>query len=180
MEEHIHDRLKRKYKNIPKWADDFPVDNKNDTGVSRRDFIRYLFLVSAGFFTGTFGLWLRSIFGGREKTGSPVSMKLLEHSDIAIGESYAFRIPESNYPAILVRLGERDYVAYGQKCTHLQSPVLWKKEEHKFLCPCHKGAFSVDTGEVLYGPPERSLPKFKLQIMEDGVYYEGLEAGALI
>ena len=40
---------------LPKWAEDFPVDAKADGHVARRDFIRFLCLVSLGLFTGQAG-----------------------------------------------------------------------------------------------------------------------------
>ena len=86
----------------------------------------------------------------------------------------------ADYPGILVRLEEEKFVAYGQKCSHLQAPVLWKEKEHKFFCPCHRGSFSVETGDVLAGPPERPLPKLKLRVTETTVYFDGIEKGRLV
>lgn len=179
MNEAIKKRLENKFGHLPKWSEDFPIESSHDTDISRRDLIRYLFLVSAGFFTGTFGVMVKSIFKRKHTTALPERMKIIGTEDIAVGESYVFRPPSSDEPAILVRLSENQFVAFGQKCTHLQSPVIWKKEQNRFLCPCHKGAFAADTGAVLQGPPERALPKIKLDITSDGVYYAGMESGEL-
>jgi len=181
MNEPIKKRLKKKFAQEPKWAEDFSVEAADDQQVSRRDFIRYLSLVSFGLFSGTVGVLLRTLWD-KENPAKAVTkgVKLIEKSDIDIGESYTFKIPGTDYPGILVRLGEDKFVAYGQKCSHLQAPVMWKKEERKFHCPCHKGAFSPDTGDVLYGPPERPLPQLKLTIVEDVVYFDGIEKGRLV
>lgn len=180
MNEPIKKRLKKKHGEEPKWAEDFSVETADDQHVSRRDFIRYLSLVSLGLFTGTVGVLWKSVFDkkGREEAVTK-GVKILDKADLAIGESYAFKIPGTDYPGILVRLGEDHFVAYGQKCSHLQAPVMWKKKEHKFHCPCHKGAFSVETGDVLYGPPERPLPKLKLTVTQDAVFFDGIEKGRL-
>lgn len=179
MSEPIEKRLKDKFKEVPKWAEDFPIDQDRDSNVSRRDFVRYLGLVSLGFFAGTSGVWLKSIFDSKEKPEYR-PMKIIDREDLKIGESYVFEVPGIKEPAILVRLNQDEFVAFGQKCTHLQCPVIWKKDEKILFCPCHKGAFNGTTGDVLYGPPERALPKLKIEVRADGVYFTGMERGELV
>jgi len=181
MNDPIKKRLKKKFKKEPKWVEDFSVEAADEQHVSRRDFVRYLSLVSLGLFSGTVGVLCKTLWD-KEGKNSVVEkgVKLIDKSDIDVGESYAFKIPGTDYPGILVRLDENEFVAYGQKCSHLQAPVMWKKNERKFHCPCHKGAFSVDTGDVLYGPPERSLPKLKLRITKEAVYFDGIAKGRLV
>jgi len=171
-------RLTEKFKELPKWAEDFSIEAKQEKDVSRRDFIRFLALVSFGLFTGTAGVYLRSLFGGHEPVLNDT--KIAEINDLAVGESRSFTIPGRKEPGILVRLGEKEYVAYGQKCTHLQCPVLWKKDEHKLICPCHNGAFAVEDGRVLYGPPERPLPQLEVEQRADGVYFVGVKSGMMV
>ena len=179
MPEPIKERLEEKFKEVPKWAEDFPIDSAKDRDVSRRDFIRYLGLVSFGFFAGTLGIWARSLFKMNELPGQTARLKIIDHDDLPVGGSYVFEVPGHKEQAILVRLNQNDYAAYGQKCTHLQCPVIWKKDEKILFCPCHKGAFSGATGDVLYGPPERPLPKIKLEVNSDGVFFAGMERGEL-
>ncbi len=178
MQDPIEKRLKDKFKEVPKWAEDFPIDQNQDSNVSRRDFIRYLGLVSLGFFAGTFGMWVKSFFKS-EKIHNDKRIKIIDKEDLNIGESYVFEVPGYKEPAILVRLNQDEFVAFGQKCTHLQCPVIWKKDEKILFCPCHKGAFNGTTGDVLYGPPERALPKLKIEVLSDGVYVTGMERGEL-
>lgn len=173
----IEKRLQERYREVPKWAEDFPIDQNKDSNVSRRDFIRYLGLVSFGFFIGTTGVWLNSLL--KITSRSLPRMKIIDKEDLAIGESYVFEVPGFKESAILVRLNKDDFVAFGQKCTHLQCPVIWKKQEQILFCPCHKGAFNGQSGEVLYGPPERPLPKLKIEVTADGVYFVGMERGEL-
>lgn len=177
----IKKRLEKKHKgNIPKWAEDFPLDQTQDSSISRRDFIRYLGLVSLGFFSGVAGVWIKSIFKMRIPGMPHNRLRIVGPEDLKVGESYVFEIPGVKEHAILVRLGNEHYAAFGQKCTHLQCPVIWKNEEKILYCPCHRGAFEGETGNVLYGPPERPLPKLKLEIAEDGIYFVGMERGELI
>lgn len=179
MTDPIEKRLKEKYKEVPKWAEDFPIDQDRDSNVSRRDFIRYLGLVSLGFFAGTAGVWVKSWVKAHQ-VNHYGPMKIIDKDDLKVGESYVFEIPNIKEPAILVRLSQDQFVAFGQKCTHLQCPVIWKKDEKILFCPCHKGAFNGETGNVLYGPPERALPKLKIEVMPDGVYFTGMERGELV
>jgi nitrite reductase/ring-hydroxylating ferredoxin subunit len=178
MPEPNEERLKKKYGELPKWAEDFSIETTKDSNISRRDFIRFLGLVSFGLFLGTAGVFVRSLF----KTASeiPVGERIAGLNDLAVGESRSFMIPGKKEPGIMVRLKEDQYVAYGQKCTHLQCPVLWDKQEGKLICPCHKGAFAVEDGRVLYGPPERPLPELQLVIKNDGVYFVGVKHGELV
>ncbi len=178
MNEPIQKRLKKKFGQLPKWAEDFSIESNKETNVSRRDFIRFLGLVSFGLFAGTAGVFLKSLFD-HEKS-SVVSTKIADLNTIAVGESSTFMIPGKKEPGIMVRLAENQYVAYGQKCTHLQCPVLWNKEAKKLLCPCHNGAFAVEDGHVLYGPPERPLPELALEVKSDGIYYIGVKSGKLV
>lgn len=160
-------------KKLPKWKEDFPVDIEQDSHVARRDFIRFLFLVSLGLFTGTVGVFFKGLW---RKVHPLPRFRIIGVEDIEIGGSYVFSLPEDNGPAILVRLAKDEYVAYSQKCTHLQCPVIWRNKDSKLFCPCHHGAFDVKTGQVLYGPPERPLPRVKLDVRPDGVFFDGMEA----
>lgn len=176
----IKKRLEGKYQGqVPKWAEDFPLEQNKDSNVSRRDFIRYLSLVSFGFFSGIAGVWIKSVLKLQEPSRIVKRLRIIGRDDLKVGESYVFEIPGIKEHAMLIRLSENDYAAFGQKCTHLQCPVLWKNDEKILYCPCHRGAFDGSTGNVLYGPPERPLPKLKLDIAHDGIYYAGMERGEL-
>lgn len=157
----------------PKWAEDFPLDTQKDAHLARRDFIRFLFLVSLGLFTGTFWVFIKRFFSPKPQIKP---FRILGHDDIEIGGSYVFQLPEEKGPAILVRINQNQYLAYSQKCTHLQCPVIWKAKEAKLICPCHHAAFNVQTGDVLYGPPERPLPKIDLEVKPDGIYFKSADA----
>lgn len=175
MNEPIQKRLKKKFTDLPKWAEDFSIESGQDKNVSRRDFIRFLSLVSLGLLTGTAGVFLKSLY--RKEQTPLAGEKIFGLNEIAVGESRSFTIPGKREPGIAVRLAENKYVAYGQKCTHLQCPVLWKRDAGKLVCPCHNGAFAVEDGHVLYGPPERPLPVLDVEVKADGVYFLGVKSG---
>jgi Rieske Fe-S protein len=72
-------------------------------------------------------------------------------------------------------MGENEYKAYQNACTHLKCPVFWNKEESELLCPCHHGKFDVKTGSPLAGPPRRPLPEIQLEIKNGAVYAMGVK-----
>lgn len=156
-----------------KWREDFPIGWGEDNYVTRREFAKYVALVSgaATIGSGLFVLRMR----GKEMPIHP-AMEVAKPEDVPIGGVKLFNYPTHNDKAILVRLGADEYVAYAQRCTHLQCPVVFQSTEHRLYCPCHNGAFDVATGAVLQGPPPRPLPRIKLQIVEGYVTAVGMES----
>ena len=82
---------------------------------------------------------LRSI-----NTGEPRPIVALD--DVAVGDTYLFRYPDDNDPAVLLRVGDTDVVAFSQKCTHLGCVVYYESDEDRWHCPCHEGNFEALTG----------------------------------
>lgn len=58
--------------------------------------------------------------------------------------------------------------AFNPKCTHLGCPYRWDDEKNVFVCPCHTAVFSK-TGEVISGPPPRSLDRFPVKVENGAV-----------
>ena len=150
---------------IPGWKRDFPYEAAAEEEVTRREFARYLVLGAGAMAAGNVALavWtqLRTI-----NTGTPREIVAL--ADVPIGETYLFRYPSDDDPAVLVRLAEREVVAFSQKCTHLGCVVFYEASEERWHCPCHEGNFAVRTGEVLSGPPVRPLGRIDVEIRDDG------------
>ena len=141
---------------------DFPYERGEEAQVTRREFCNFLALTSTALFVSAAGLAGKAaIDAGAEPTYAP---KRIEGAEtLAPGSSLSFRYPNDDDTAILVRLGEGQYYAYGQKCTHLTCPVYFEQTRQRLECPCHEGYFSVETGEVLQGPPPRPLPRVVLE-----------------
>jgi Rieske Fe-S protein len=66
------------------------------------------------------------------------------------------------------------FVAYGQKCTHLQCPVVYRGAQQPLHCPCHQGFFSVEDGRPLAGPPKRPLPRILLTARGGEIWATGV------
>ena len=152
----------------PPWKRDFPYEAQSEEEVTRREFARYLVLGAGTIAVANVGLaaWtqLRSI-----NTGEPRAIILL--SDVAVGEPHLFRYPSDDDPAILVRLTDRDVVAFSQKCTHLGCVVYYEPDEQRWHCPCHEGNFEASTGAVISGPPTRPLGRIGLEVRDDGMIW---------
>ncbi len=156
---------------------DFPYDRGEEAQVTRREFCNFLALTSTALFTGAAGSAAKAVIDARsEPVFTPQLIPNAAH--MAVGSALNFAYPNEKDSAILVRVSETAYYAYGQKCTHLACPVYFEKQHERFECPCHEGAFDVKTGNVLYGPPPRPLDRIELERRENGeVWARSRKAG---
>lgn len=157
----------------PKWRQDFPIDSAQDAYVARRDFTKFLGLTSLGLVVGQFWIALQNRW--REARGQLPLVAIGKLEDIRVGEAKMFHYPAEADPAILLRAGESDLLAYSSQCTHLQCPVLPEMDDGRLHCPCHRGYFDMHTGQPLAGPPRRALPRITLTVRRGVVYAAGLE-----
>lgn len=152
----------------PTWKQDFPYEAAAEEDVTRREFARFLVAGAGAMAAGNVGLaaWtqLRTI-----NTGEPAAIVALDK--VAVGDTYLFKYPEAGDPAILVRLNDRDVVAFSQKCTHLGCVVFFQAEENRWHCPCHEGNFDARSGAVLSGPPTRPLGRIDVEVRDDGMIW---------
>ena len=150
---------------VPLWRRDFPYQAGAEDEVTRREFTRYLVLGAGAMAVGNVGIaaWtqLRSINAGEPRP-------IVALADIPLGSTYLFRYPNDDDPAVLLRLGDRDVVAFSQKCTHLGCVVYYQAGEDRWHCPCHEGNFDTRTGQVISGPPPRPLGRIDTEIRADG------------
>lgn len=144
----------------PLWKDEFSINVGDERYVNRRQFTKFLVLTSLGMFVGNLWILGRSLFVREPEYPEKVVAGL---DDIPVGGVKLFRYPSEKDPCILVRTSSEKFVAYSQKCTHLTCPVYFAKDKNRLECPCHEGYFSVETGEVLQGPPPRPLPRVVLE-----------------
>ena len=67
-------------------------------------------------------------------------------------------------------------VVFKGVCSHMECNVVYKPEERKFYCPCHKGWYDEE-GRNVAGPPPRPLEIFDHRV-ENGkliVYRKGVK-----
>ncbi|HKZ81115.1 MAG TPA: Rieske 2Fe-2S domain-containing protein [Pyrinomonadaceae bacterium] len=157
----------------PKWRQDFPTDWPQDHYVARRDFTKFMVLISLAFTTGQFWLVLKNYLRKREGQLPPQEIATVEQ--VPIGGALPFAYPEAHDSCLLLRTGEKSFIAFSQKCTHLSCAVLPQPDQGRFYCPCHEGSFDLATGEPLAGPPQRPLPRISLEVRGGTIYALGVE-----
>lgn len=153
----------------PTWKRDFPIRQDEATHISRREFAKFLCLLSGGMALGSGFVVLNSFaFPDKELEGEHFVCNV---ADVPVGDMTMFSIKGyREIPYILIHLSEGQWRAFEQKCTHLSCAVVYRQEVQKIECPCHNGWFSADTGEVLQGPPPRDLPQLNVVVRDGKVY----------
>jgi Rieske Fe-S protein len=146
---------------------EFPYDRGEEAHVTRREFCNFLGLTSGALFVAAAGFAAKAAADARH-TEQAQAIKIEGAERMLPGTSLNFRYPTERDTAILVRAASGEYHAYGQKCTHLSCPVYFDRTTSRLECPCHKGAYDVQTGSVLFGPPPRPLDEIVLEVRADG------------
>ena len=157
----------------PAWRQDFPIDWPQDLYVERRDFMKFMVLTSAAFTIGQ--LWIGIQNWYRRRSGQPPMLRIASIDDIAVGAALGFTYGYEHEPCLLVRLTQSEFVAFGQKCTHLSCAVVPRPDEGSFYCPCHEGRFDLRTGVPTAGPPRRPLTRVRLEMRGRDIYAIGIE-----
>jgi cytochrome b6-f complex iron-sulfur subunit len=90
--------------------------------------------------------------------------------------SFQVGFPEDYRPGRVVYLpgrkvfivrDEKGFLCLSARCTHLGCMVVWNRDHHMFLCPCHGGKYDA-VGRNVEGPPPRPLDLFTLTLDENG------------
>jgi Rieske Fe-S protein len=157
-----------------KWREDFPVDIPMDGFISRREFVKFLVMISGAFTVGQF--WIAMMNYQRKHEVPVPAHKIANISEIPVGGYLAFHYPNPHETCLLIRLQENEFVAYNNKCTHLMCPVIPQVEKNELFCPCHQGHFNLADGRPIAGPPRRPLARVQLQIRNGEIYATGMEA----
>ena len=63
----------------------------------------------------------------------------------------------------VVKLSDKEVVAYSPWCTHLGCAYHWEPQRNEFLCPCHSSVFAID-GKVSAGPAPRPLDQYEVKL----------------
>lgn len=161
----------------PQWRRDFPIDWPEDHYVARRDFTKFMVLTSFAFVAGQVWIAVQNFL--RQRRGALPMQSIAQLNQLAIGQSLTFDYPAEHDSCILVRTGESNFVAFSQKCTHLSCAVVPQPENKRFFCPCHEGAFDLESGRPIAGPPRRPLPRISLEVRNGAIYATGVEASTV-
>lgn len=147
---------------------DFPIDRAEAEHVTRREFAKFLCLLSGGMAVGSG--WVAV----KDKIFPPFTFEgerfVCNVEDVVLGATHPFTIEGSRIPFILIRLNDGSFRAYEQKCTHLACAVYYSPDKNKIECPCHHGYFDANDGKVLAGPPPRPLPHLEVSVRDGKVF----------
>src|SRR5689334_9481353 len=116
----------------PKWREDFPIEWGADHYVTRREFTKFLVLISGATFLGN-GYFVLQRY--RKRQESFVSRPIARTDELAAGQVKLFHYPDDDSPALLIRLNSGEHVAYLQRCTHLSCPVHFAAAANRLECP---------------------------------------------
>ena len=166
--------LFRRPSSAPLWRDEFSVFTADERYVTRRQLSKFLTLTSLAMFAGNLWILGRSLFR-RPRRYAPQQIASID--EVPVGGLKVFSYPTADDPCILVRTAADSFVAYSQKCTHLSCAVFPSEDGKRLECPCHEGYFSVADGRVLQGPPQRPLPRVRLEAKDGRLTALGMEAG---
>ena len=157
----------------PKWRRDFPIDSPQDQYVARRDFMKFMVLISLAFTAGQF--WIGAQNWVRRRRGLPEMRRIASVGELSIGGALTFVYPQETDRCILIRPASDQLVAYSQQCTHLSCAVIPQTDRDRLYCPCHEGAFDLRSGRPIAGPPNRPLTRVTLEVRGQDVYATGVE-----
>lgn len=157
----------------PAWRKDFPIDWPQDHYVERREFMKFMVLTSLALTVGQF--WIAAQNWWRRYRGAPEIRRVAAVSDVPVGGVLTFSYPNDHDDCVVARTGDREFIAYSQKCTHLSCAVKPLVDQGIIHCPCHEGYFDLRSGRPIAGPPRRPLPIVHLEVRGGDLYATGVE-----
>ncbi len=148
--------------------------NKGGDQITRRRFLSRSIAVISGAIGVVVGAPLVGYFLSPAWRKSTVQFTPAANvSDIPVGEptfvTYEERAADGWYISTLskgvwiVNQDGKNFIVYDPRCTHLNCPYYWDKQNKTFQCPCHNGQFDI-YGKVTGGPPPRSLDRLQFRI----------------
>ena len=155
--------------------------------VSRKKFLGYIIGGVSGVIAATVAAPLIGYFlSPLWKKHAPILPPIARTTDIPAGQpvfvTYEQRVRDGWYISTLskgawiVNKGNKDFIVYDPKCTHLNCPYYWNKEKQIFQCPCHGGDFDIN-GNVIAGPPPRPLDRLEFTIQGQDIMVSGTVIG---
>lgn len=133
--------------------------------MKRRNFLRLL-LSSLGLVS--FGSFAYPLVRFLAPPPGEVKEKKVMLAKAEIPPGTAKNIMFNSSPVIVINRPGKGFIALSKVCTHLGCLVDYDKAMGRLICPCHAGNFDLE-GNVLSGPPPRSLAKLPLKIEGDNI-----------
>jgi len=128
----------------------------------RRKFLLRLSWTGFGLFLTTFSAAVLNFFWPRVSGRPARSVQVGFPDDYRPGQVAYHR----GRKLFIVR-DEEGFLSLSARCTHLGCMVVWNRDHHMFLCPCHGGKFDAE-GRNVEGPPPRPLDLLALRLDDNG------------
>ena len=111
---------------------------------------------------------------GMAVMGSAVSCSLFDEKEMMVCSLAELKekglvVVRFNRKKILARWEQEEVEIISLICSHKKCTVAYEKEADQFICPCHDGTYD-HAGNVVSGPPEDPLRRFKAEIRGDQVW----------
>ena len=97
----------------------------------------------------------------------PAGRVIAAASAVPVGSAVGFH-DNGNAPAWLVHEQNGDFRAFSAVCTHAGCTVEFDPNGG-FVCPCHGGQYSAETGAVVAGPPPAPLSRIPVTVVGGNV-----------
>jgi len=144
----------------------FQDKTRAEIPLTRRGFCNRLVLTSTGLLLAA--KYVQTVAARQDSLVAYPPLKIEGAESLLPGSSLYFNYPTRTEQAILVRAHDGQYFAYSQKCSHRGCSIYFNRARRCLECPCHNGAYEVETGFVLQGPPPRPLDLIVLQMRTGG------------
>lgn len=132
---------------------------------SRRTFCTELMLTSAGLVLA--GSHVTKVTAAQNSIAYPP--RRIDGAELLMpGSNLYFNYPTRNDPAVLFRSSDGEFRAYSRRCPHAGCSLDVDATSRCLTCPCHRGTFDTRMGQVMFGPPRRSLDTIILQVRAGG------------
>lgn len=151
-------------------AEDETSQAAEPAGEPRRTFLERFIVGSMVVLFGTYAAAVLSYLAPAKKAAKgtgPVDAGPLDQ--IPVGQG---KVVQADSGPVLVVNTETGVVALSAACTHLGCIVIWNAEKKQVDCPCHAGVFDLK-GNVVSGPPPRSLPSVPVAVQNGHVMVGG-------
>ena len=143
------------------------MSSPNNGPITRRTFCNDLLLTSTGLVLATQAANAKPVSHQDSMVEYPPK-KIGGAETMLPGSSVYFDYPTRNDPAVLLRTSDGEYRAYSRRCSHAGCSVEFDAPRRCLRCPCHQGAYDVQMGYVMFGPPRRPLDIVVLQVRAGG------------
>lgn len=96
-------------------------------------------------------------------------------SQVPVNSALAFMLASNGDPGLVIRLTQKEIVAYDATCTHAGCTVNYDPSTQALICPCHGAAFDPsNNAAVLAGPTSLPLTSVPVSIDSSGnIYVKG-------